>query len=162
MKKLLSVILAIAIMMTLSISAFATKAFDQDTDSDTTDVTLNITTAYTISIPATVEFAAGALSVQKAITATDVLLKNNFQITVAIDSENDFNLKTTENATLPYTVKTSNEEEAQAVADGATVATFTDDDTQALYFATSLPDVAGEYSDTVTFTVAVGAIPTES
>lgn len=161
MKKLLTIMLALVMVLSLSVTAFATN-IDQDSNPKTADtsVTFNVDPTYTVTIPATVTLAKdadGSYKQDATITATDVRLLEGQTITVTLAS--DFKLTTgAAGATyeLPYTVKVGTSD--TAIVDGGTVATFgTDTNSQSstLHFAANNPTYAGEYSDTVTFTIAV-------
>ena len=79
-------------------------------------------------------------------------LKKGEYIEVTVAS--DFEMTTTEGATLEYTITAEN----AAVATGGVVADFATDkaeQTATIHIAANDPDFAGEYKDTVTFTVAV-------
>lgn len=161
MKKLLSIALTLVMVLSLSVTAFAAD-ITQDSNPKTADtnVTFNVDPTYTVTIPATVTLAkdqdAGNYKQDATITASDVRLLEGQTITVKLAS--DFQLDTAASATykLPYTVKVGDSE--TAIATGDTVATFnTDTNSQSstLHFAADNPTYAGNYSDTVTFTIAV-------
>ena len=154
MKKLFALILAIALMATMSITAFAAN-----TTGGSTEVSFNVDPTYTITIPATVELQKvennGTVTYENDYTIganAGVRLKKNEYIEVTVAS--DFEMTTTEGATLAYTITA----EDAAVANNGVVATFgTDKNAQSttIHIAANDPDYAGEYKDTVTFTVAV-------
>ena len=154
MKKLLSVILAIAIMMTLSISAFALS--NEDATDDTT-LTMTVGTAYTVTIPANVTIAdAGEGYVGSAEIAIDdgYLLPTNTKLKVTL-SVCDFTLACGDDE-VAYTVNTkSNLDEEIVVAEFAPE----DDDAATVNFAVPVaPTVAGTYTDSITFAIATAAI----
>ena len=154
MKKLFTILLTVAMLATMSITAFATN-----TTGGSTDVSFNVDPTYTITIPATVELnkveTEGVVTYENDYTITaeaGVRLKKNEYIEVTVAS--DFEMTTTEGATLAYTITA----EDAAVANNGVVATFgTDKNAQSttIHIAANDPDYAGEYKDTVTFTVAV-------
>ena len=154
MKKLFALILAIALMATMSITAFAAN-----TTGGSTEVSFNVDPTYTITIPATVELnkveTEGVVTYENDYTITaeaGVRLKKNEYIEVTVAS--DFEMTTTEGATLAYTITA----EDAAVANNGVVATFgTDKNAQSttIHIAANDPDYAGEYKDTVTFTLTV-------
>lgn len=165
MKKLVSVIFAICLMATLSVTAFAA---DTEINQGTTDkaggmqLGFTVDPTYIVTIPATIELDKttdeGVATYEKdyTISANGVRLKEDEILEVKITS--DFNLKTSEDAqySLPYTVVKQGE--TNAIANNGVVATFdtnNEEQTQALHFAAENPTYAGEFMDTVTFTVAV-------
>ncbi|MGN1473481.1 MAG: hypothetical protein ACI4WZ_05355 [Eubacteriales bacterium] len=161
MKKLLTLALALTMALSLSVTAFAAD-ITQDSDPKTayTSVTFNVDPTYTVTIPATVTLAKaedGSYKQDVTITAADVRLEEGKTIKVTLAS--DFKLTTgAAGATyeLNYTVTVG--DSATAIATGDTVATFTTDtnsQSSILHFAADNPTYAGEYKDTVTFTIVV-------
>ena len=154
MKKLFALILTVAMIATMSTTAFAAN-----TEGGSTKISFNVDPTYTVTIPATVELNKvednGTVTYENDYTLTaqaGVRLKKGEYIEVTVAS--DFEMTTTEGATLAYTITA----EDAAVANNGVVATFgTDKNAQstAIHIAANDPDYAGEYKDTVTFTVAV-------
>ena len=154
MKKLFALILTVALLATMSVTAFAAN-----TTGGSTELSFNVDPTYTITIPATVELQKvednGTVTYENDYTIganAGVRLKKNEYIEVTVAS--DFEMTTTEGATLAYTITA----EDAAVATGGVVATFeTNKSAQSttIHIAANDPDYAGEYKDTVTFTVAV-------
>ena len=154
MKKLFALILAVVMIATMSTTAFAAN-----TTGSSTEVSFNVDPTYTVTIPSTVELqkidAEGVITYENDYTLTaeaGVRLKKNEYIEVTVDS--DFVMTTTEGATLEYGITAA----SAPVANNGVVAEFeTDKATQSttIHIAANDPDFAGEYKDTVTFTVAV-------
>ena len=154
MKKLFALILTVCLLASLSVTAFAAN-----TTGGSTEVSFNVDPTYTVTIPATVELERqednGTVTYENDYTLTaqaGVRLKKGEYIEVTVVS--DFEMTTTEGATLAYTITA----EDAAVANNGVVATFgTDKNAQSttIHIAANDPDYAGEYKDTVTFTVAV-------
>ena len=154
MKKLFALILTVVMIATMSVTAFAAN-----TTGGSTEVSFNVDPTYTVTIPATVELQKvdtdGVITYENDYTLTaeaGVRLKKGEYIEVTVDS--DFIMTTTEGATLDYTITAS----GNAVINDGVVAEFdTDKNTQSttIHIAAADPDYAGEYKDTVTFTVAV-------
>ena len=154
MKKLFALILAVCLLATMSVTAFAAN-----TTGGSTQVSFNVDPTYTVTIPATVELNKvednGVVTYENDYTLTasaGVRLKKGEYIEVTVAS--DFEMTTTEGATLAYSITAG----GNTVATGGVVATFgTDKNAQSttIHIAANDPDYAGEYKDTVTFTVAV-------
>ena len=154
MKKLFALILAVVMIATMSVTAFAAN-----TTGGSTEVKFNVDPTYTVTIPATVELNKvednSTVTYENDYTLTaeaGLRLKKGEYIEVAVLS--DFEMTTTEGATLAYTITAEN----AAVAMGGVVAEFATDkaeQTATIHIAANDPDYAGEYKDTVTFTVAV-------
>ena len=154
MKKLFALILTVAMLATMSTTAFAAN-----TTGGSTEVSFNVDPTYTVTIPATVELNKvednGVVTYENDYTLTaqaGLRLKRGEYIEVTVAS--DFEMTTTEGATLDYTITAEN----AAVANNGVVAEFATDkaeQTATIHIAANDPDYAGEYKDTVTFTVAV-------
>lgn len=148
MKKLLSVLLAVCIMLTLSVSVFAadiTEASDPKTG--TAIVTANVPASYTVSIPAdtTVEYNAATTAFGK-IELKNAKLETNKAVTVSVAAGD---LKNAAGDTIAYTI-----EDANGVF---TSEEFTANGEVALSIKVGTEAWAnaavGAYSATVTFTV---------
>ena len=161
MKKLITVLLALAMVASMSVTAFAVE-IDQDTAAPkdgSTSVYFEVDPTYTVTIPATVELQKvednGTVTYENDYTLTaqaGVRLKKGEYIEVTVAS--DFEMITEQGATLDYTITAEN----AAVATGGVVAEFATDkaeQTATIHIAANDPDYAGEYKDTVTFTLEV-------
>lgn len=179
MKKIFAIVLTLALALSLSVTAFATEedhTITSDTDGSpkpptaTTSVTFGVDPAYTITIPGKVELTretnpdTGAVTYEqdaKITASAGVRLLNGQSIQVTLsagENEETFVLNTDQGATLDYTVTVVEGENAKTIASGDTVATFgtnTAEQTSTLHFAANDPTYAGQYSDTVTFTIAI-------
>ena len=154
MKKVFAVMLAVALMMSLPVTALAAN-----TEGGSTELSFNVDPTYTVTIPATVELnkvdTEGVVTYENDYTLTaqaGLRLKKGEYIEVTVAS--DFKMTTTEGATLAYTITA----EDAAVANNGVVATFgTDKNAQSttIHIGANDPDYAGEYEDTVTFTLTV-------
>ena len=157
MKKLFALILAIALMATMSVSAFAAD-YDTAGDKEMT-VTYSVDPAYTVTIPETVTI--GADGTEKTVSAADVVVNKGQYVSVTLASDNNFTVTSGEGATLTYTVTKGGQPvaaggEILAVnpADGKTgtaTITFDIDETAIQY--------AGTYTGSATFTIAVKDVP---
>ena len=155
MKKLFALILTVCLLATMSVTAFAANRPVGETE-----VSFNVDPTYTVTIPATVELAKetagdGTVTYENDYTLTaqaGLRLKKGEYIEIAVLS--DFEMITTEGATLAYSITAG----GNAVGTDGVVAEFATDkaeQTATIHIAANDPDFAGEYKDTVTFTVAV-------
>lgn len=155
MKKLFALILAITMMATLSVTAFAA---DYDTTGDKgMTVTYSVEPGYTVTIPTDVTIDGNSTT----ISAEGVVVEKGQYVSVTLAENNDFTVTSGEGATLTYTVTKGNQPvsaggEILAVnpADGKTgTATiiFNIDESTIQY--------AGTYTGTATFTIAVKDVP---
>ena len=158
MKKLFALILAITMMATISVTAFAAN-YDTTGNKGMT-VTYSVAPAYIVTIPETVTI--GADGTEKTVSAEDVVVNKGQYVSVALAADNNFTVKTAEGAELTYTVTANGEavaagDEILAVnpADGKTGSasvTFAIDESAIQY--------AGTYTGSATFTIAVKDVPT--
>lgn len=171
MKKLLSLVLVLALALSLSVTAFAADTtIEPDTNGEPnpstadTSVEFNVASTYTITIPAKVELekktdtGTGAVTYEQdeIITASaGVRLLNGQSIQVTLSAGTDgFVLTSGESATLDYTVTVN----STKIENNGVIATFETSQTaqtSTLHFAADDPTYAGQYSDTVTFTIAI-------
>lgn len=159
MKKFFAILLAVAMMATMSMTAFAATI---EGESGTVEVTYGVSQSYTVVIPADITLSADKDSTME-VSASNVFIPYGNQLTVSISSANSWYLvDTADNSNkLSYSVKNGE----AAVANGDAVLTVaagnTDGDTVTL--TTTLVDTAtisGTYKDTITFTVNV-SVPAE-
>lgn len=164
MKKIISVLSAAA-MLTAPLTVYA------DTDltapgSAETNVKFSTSAGYIVTIPATVSLSEvtadgadkGKYTNKGTITAKNVLLEEGEKLVVTVTSDSGFRMSTGASASykLPYTastakfgaVDTTNDKVAEF---GSSKAVQKADVT----FTTEVPEYAGNYSDTVVFTIAV-------
>ena len=161
MKKLLALILAITMLATLALPTIAAE-IDQDPTTSKegeTLVSFNVDPTYTVTIPATVELerteGEDGITYENDYTITasaGVRLKKGEYIQVTIAG--DFEMTTSEGATLAYIV-TANDTEVQNEGVVAEFGTDKAEQTATIHIAANDPDYAGEYQDTVTFTLEV-------
>ena len=148
MKKLFAVILAVALVMSLSVTAFAANTTGGDAD-----ITTSIEPTYTVTIPADVNVAFNATETAfGAIEVTASQIHPNKCIKVALTTDGELNNAIDNTKVIPYAIKDSE----GAAFTSATYLTegdktelsihITADDWNAAY--------AGDYTDTVTFTVS--------
>ena len=148
MKKLFAIILTFALLMSLSVTAFAVN-----TSGGEADITTSIAPTYTVTIPADVnvafnatETAFGTIEVAASQIHPDKCIK------VALATDKELNNAIDNTKVIPYAIKDSEGAEftsATYLTEGDKTELsihITADDWNAAY--------AGDYSDTVTFTVS--------
>ena len=148
MKKLFAIILAVALLMGLSVTAFAANTTGGDAD-----ITTSIDPTYTVTIPADVNVAFNATETAfGTIEVTASQIHPDKCIKVALATDKELNNAIDNTKVIPYAIKDS---------EGATFtsATYlTEGDKTELSIHITANDwnaaYAGEYSDTVTFTVS--------
>ena len=153
MKKLFALILTVCLLASMSVTAFAAN-----TTSGSTEVSFNVDPTYTVIIPATVELnkveTEGVVTYENDYTLTAVAgLRLKKGETIVITVESDYEMTTSEGAALAYTITKDDADLVDSI-----VAVFTTDkaeQTSTIHIAAKDPDYAGEYKDTVTFTIEV-------
>ena len=154
MKKIITILLTVAMLATMSVPAFAAN-----TEGGSAEIGFAVDPTYIVTIPATVSLekndAEGVITYENDYTLTaeaGMRLKKGEYIEVTVATDNE--MTTAEGATLAYTITAEN----AAVANNGVVAEFTTDkaeQTATIHIAANDPDFAGEYKDTVTFTLTV-------
>ena len=148
MKKLFALILTVAMLMSLSVTAFAAN-----TTGGFTTITIDIAPTYTVTIPANTTVAFNATETDfGAIEVTASQIHPDKCIKVALTTDKELNNAIDNTKVIPYAIKDST---------GATFtsATYlTEGDKTELFIHITADDwnaaYAGDYSDTVTFTVS--------
>ena len=148
MKKAVTFLLVVAMLATMSMTAFA----DNTTGGDA-DITTSIAPTYTVTIPADVSVQFNATETNFGaieVTASQIHPDKCIKVALATDGELNNAIDTTK--VIPYAIKDSE-------GNGFTSATYlTEGDKTELSIHITADDwnaaYAGEYSDTVTFTVS--------
>ena len=147
MKKVFAVILTVALMATMSVTAFAANTTGGDAD-----ITTSIAPSYTVTIPADVnvqfnatETAFGAIEVEAA------QIHPNKYIKVELTSDGKLENSIDATKVIPYAIKDS----TGAAFTSATYLTEGDQTELSIHITANDWNAAyaGEYSDTVTFTI---------
>ena len=120
-------------------------------ETQTTTVTYQVDPTFTVTIPATV-----ALGETATIKAENVVVAKGKQVEVKLTNANDFTVTTPQGASLTYTVKNGE----TIVNEGEKVLTVNPDNgktgqTTLKFVAPETAQFAGDYTGTVTFTIAV-------
>ena len=153
MKKIITILLIVATLATMSVTVFA-----ENTTGGSAEIGFAVDPTYIVTIPATVSLekkdAEGVITYENDYTLTaqaGMRLKKGEYIEVTVATDNE--MTTAEGATLAYTItKDGNALENDVVA------TFTTDKAEqssTIHIAANDPDYAGDYKDTVTFTLTV-------
>lgn len=161
-KKITAALLAAALFSCLGITAFAQDtAVDKSTPLPAhanTTVTASVEPAYQVVIPASVELSRtdtnGIITYEGsgALSADTVQILKGKVVRVTLAS--DFELQTAEGACLAYKIYNgasalANNGVAGEFANSASIQTIT------LDYKAGKPEYAGDYTDTVTFTIAL-------
>ena len=148
MKKLFALILTVCLLATMSVTAFAAN-----TTGGEADITTSIAPTYTVTIPADVNVAFNATETAfGTIEVTASQIHPDKCIKVALATDKELNNAIDNTKVIPYAIKDSEGAEF-------TSATYlTEGDKTELSIHITANDwktaYAGEYSDTVTFTVS--------
>lgn len=159
MKKLLSFTLALVMMLSATVTAFAadtTITMDSESNSADTSITYNVDPAYTVTIPATVTLGDTA-----TVKVENTMLKKgdevNVKLTGTSEADDTFKVTTAQGAELTYTVKDGD----TVINVGDTVlqcASQVNGTADLLFTAPTSVQYAGTYTGTVTFTVSVETV----
>ncbi|MCD7762992.1 MAG: hypothetical protein LUI14_07300 [Lachnospiraceae bacterium] len=149
-KTMLSLILSLALVLSMSTIAFADVTQDSDPKTGTTTISTSITPTYTVTIPAdtTIAFNATSTSIGN-ITLSSAQLDPGYAVKVSA-SAGALENAADASKTIPYALNSDGSAftSAQFTAKGeyaALTVDITEDDWNNAY--------AGSYSDTITFTV---------
>lgn len=167
MKKIITFALTLAMCsMAVIPSSAADTNIDQNSGPKTgnTSVSFNVNPAYIVTIPEKIELERTGdetVTYEKDLTVTaeaGMRLEKNQTVQVKLSS--DFILESDEGATLGYSVTKADNNDVANDEVVTTFSTSTEKQTCTLHFKANDPQFAGDYSDTVTFTIAVSAAQT--
>lgn len=148
MKKILSFALVLAMVLTMSVAAFAAEITD---GSGSVDITYEVPDSYIVTIPDSMTVGADA-----NVSVSDVIIASGNLLTVSVSSEqyNDGWKLINGDDTVGYTLKMDGAD----IANNATVLTVKNGGTASQTLTTALsgtPIYSGSYTDTLTFSVSV-------
>ncbi|MEG2081396.1 MAG: hypothetical protein RRZ68_07545 [Oscillospiraceae bacterium] len=163
MKKIITTILAMSVLVAMSTTAFAAD-INQGTTLPTnkgTAITYTVAPTYTVTIPESITLnkkttgtAVSYTGSGEISTGNNVRLKNKECINITLAS--DFVMDSAEGATEDYQIFLGNT--VAPLTNNAVVAEFGTLETQqttTLNYLAGDPHYAGTYSDTVTFTISI-------
>lgn len=157
MKKWIALLLTLALAVTLSATAFAAE-IDQDSDTKEADVkvTTSIDPTYTVTIPEDVQVEFNATSTKfGTIELTEAQLDPEYAVTVTLTASGTLKNQADETKTIAYAVNSADGAfESAEYQDKGDSTALTIDITKEAWDAA----YAGEYSDTVTFTISYGKV----
>ena len=148
MKKLFTLILTVCLLATMSVTAFAANTTGGDAD-----ITTSIAPTYTVTIPANTTVAFNATETDfGAIEVTASQIHPNKCIKVELTSDGKLENSIDATKVIPYAIKDSE----GAAFTSATYLTEGDKTELSIHITTDDWNAAyaGDYSDTVTFTVS--------
>ena len=148
MKKVFALILTVCLLVTMSVTAFAAN-----TTGGKADITTSVAPTYTVTIPADVNVQFNATETDfGAIEVTASQIHPNKCIKVALTSDGKLENSIDATKVIPYAIKDS----TGAAFTSATYLTEGDKSELSIHITANDWNAAyaGEYSDTVTFTVS--------
>ena len=148
MKKVFAVLLTVVLVLSLSVTAFAANTTGGDAD-----ITTSIDPTYTVTIPADINVAFNATETDfGAIEVVASQIHPDKCIKVALTTDGELNNAIDSTKVIPYEIKDSE----GAVFTSATYLTEGDKTELSIHITTDDWNAAyaGDYSDTVTFTVS--------
>lgn len=162
MKKLLLLVMSLVLLMAMMIPVFAADIIT-DGGEQSTLVKYGVSDGFTVTIPAELTLQKDA-EVTQTISATNVFLEYGQKLEVTVESDNNDgtnwylkHLKDTSKK-LPYTIgNTTKGNEVTKINDTVLTVEAGDlEESSILYFnLIGEPDLAGNYQDTLKFTVTV-------
>jgi hypothetical protein len=166
-RKILATLLSLTMVLGMTCTAFAAELNSTSRSGDT-KVQYTVEESYTVTIPGDISLTSSKTSDTGIVSAENVLINKDNSLTVTMSSttySNGYKLTAPSgNSSIPYTIKTATNS-SNALEDKAVVLKVTSGSTsgnETLTFAVDADTVAnnakesGNYTDTLTFTVAVG------
>lgn len=155
-KKMLAIVMAVAMTASLSSLAFAA---DESSKTGTVEITANIASTYTVTIPAAVTYTEESQALD-AITASNVRIPGDKKVTVVITSDTDttptagqLTLKGVDNSSDTFTVPLTIDSASYTLGTVAAAFTANDSTGKVLTLGEAKATHAGNYKATLTFTL---------
>ena len=171
MKKLISTILSIALVLSLSTTAFAadditvgpnnpsTGNYSPNPSTANTEVSFKVDPGYTITIPGSVTLDrkedSGSITYENDLTikADAMRIDQSKKVSVKINNDNKFKMETTDSSEISYEI-TVGENKIKKGDEVATFTTSTETKNSTLHLKADNPTYAGEYKGTLTFDIS--------
>lgn len=156
MKKLLTLVLAVLMLCSVSVTAFAAD-LDKGNNVGSMTVSYGVEESYVVTIPADVTVSTAG--VERELSASSVLLPDGKTLTVSVASANGFKLEYA-GSKIPYTVSVGDAKQTTATFTALSITSGTTSGSVKLTFKTTEADIAGatksgNHTDTLTFTCGV-------
>lgn len=156
MKKLLTLVLAVLMLCSVSVTAFAAD-LDKGNNVGSMTVSYGVDEGYVVTIPADVTVSTDG--VETTLSASNVLLPDGKTLNVSVASANGFKLEYADSK-IPYTVSVGNTEQTNVTFTALSITSGTTSGSVKLTFKTTNADIAGatkagNHTDTLTFTCGV-------
>lgn len=156
MKKLFTLVLAVMMLCSVSVTAWAASLNESNKVGSVT-VSYGVAEGYVVTIPADV--AVSTAGVEATLSASHVLLPSGKTLTITVSSANAFKLNYA-GSQIPYTVSLDNAKQTAATFPALSVPSGTTAGSVRLTFQTTAADIAGatkagSHTDTLTFTCGV-------
>ena len=158
MKKIVSLVLALCLCLSLGVTAMAAEITVDGTQSATTTVTYGLEAGYTVVIPESVVIDTETHKGQATVSASDVLLAYGETLNVTVTGIDELVDAADAANTLSYKVgKTDGASDVQndTVVLSVAAGTVAGGEQDLFFELTQDVTKAGAYSDTLTFTVTV-------
>lgn len=164
MKKILSIIMIVAMTLGLPVYSLAaeetTNTQDTQEQSGNTNIDYTMEETYTVIFPANVTFTDTETSIDRGLQVTDVVLREGSSLNVNVASLNGFQMKNGEGSIAYQFIVNHNDD--RPVKTNSTVLTVIAGEKTGLAILTFTTELdksnapyAGRYSDTLTFTVSI-------
>lgn len=164
MKKILSVIMMVLMILGMPMYSLASEGMEITQDSPeksgNTNVDYNLEETYTVIFPASVTFTDAEKSIDRGLQVSDVVLQEGHSINVNVASLNDFHMKNKEGS-IAYQLIVNNNDD-MPVEHNSTILTVDAGEKAGVAILTFITELdkskapfAGRYSDTLTFTASV-------
>lgn len=156
MKRLISIVLAVALLCLASVTVFATD-LDVGNNAGSITVSYGVSEGYVVTIPADVVISTAG--VESTVSANSVLIPDGKTFTVNVTSSNNYNLEYA-GSKIPYTVTVGEDEQTTATFTALSIASGTVSGEATMVFKTTEADIAkatksGNHTDTLTFNCTI-------
>ena len=156
MKKLFSVILALVLLCSASVTVFA-DGLNQENNVGSVTVSYGVSESYVVTIPA--DIVISTTGVESTLSASSVLIPDGKTLTVSATSKNGYNLEYA-NSKIPYSVLVNETKQTEATFIALSVVSGSTSGNATLVFKTTDEDIAkatksGNHTDVLTFNCTI-------